>query len=289
MKRRIYLIVSFVTLIIFLATACGAPAPTAAPAPQLTQAPPPPQIVVTPAPMRTATPPPVTAPRPTTTQPPAAGPTTPEWQQKWDKAVEGAKKEGQLNLYTSIGTSARQVIAKEMKEKYGVNAEFVTGRGAEVAEKVVTEQRAGIYEADAFIIGSVNIITNLKPVNAAQPMAPFLLLPEVTNPENWLGGQMQWAESDHIGFGIVASWDTYITVNTDFIKEDEITSYKDLTKPEYKGKIAMFDPLRGGTGQAAVAHIVYVLGDTEGKKVLKGLAQQDLTFTNDYRQLVEWV
>ncbi len=223
--------------------------------------------------------------------PPAksAAQTGPEWKQKWDKVVRAAEKEGQLTLYTSIGTSARDVVLKGMKEKFGLGVEFVTGRGAEVAEKAVSEQRAGLYLADAFIIGSVNIITNLKPPKVVQPIEPFLILPEVKDPKAWVGGGLPFAEKDRVGFGIAASWDTYVTVNLDYIKKEEIVSYYDLLKPGYKGKIAMFDPIRGGTGQAAVAHMVYVLGDVEGKKLIQGLAKQQPVITNDYRQLTEWV
>jgi len=294
MKRKIYLIVSLITLVIFLATACGAPAPTAAPAPavprtQVTKAPPAPTARITPVPMMTATPRPVSPPRPVATQPTKAAATTPAWQQRWDKVIAAAKKEKELNLYSSVGSSARQAITKGMKDTFGINVEFVIGRGSQISEKITAEARAGKYLADAIIIGSVNIIHNVKPSGILKPIEPSLILPEILDPKVWVGGKLPFAEKDNIGFGIVASWDTYITVNTDMIAKDEITSYYDLTKPKYKGKIALFDPLRGGTGQAAVAHIVYAMGDEEGKKVLKGLAANEPIITNNYRQLTEWI
>jgi ABC-type Fe3+ transport system substrate-binding protein len=63
-------------------------------------------------------------------------------------------------------------------------------------------------------------------------------------------------------------------------------SFADLLKPEYKGKIAAYDPRPAGPGQAAAQ----VLWNRFGDKYIADLYKhQEITLTRDPRQLVEWV
>jgi ABC-type Fe3+ transport system substrate-binding protein len=74
--------------------------------------------------------------------------------------------------------------------------------------------------------------------------------------------------------------------NNDQVKPGEIAAWHDMLKPQYKGKIAAFDPRAVGAGQAAAAY----LADQFGIDFIKQLyAGQQVTFTGNARQLVEWV
>jgi ABC-type Fe3+ transport system substrate-binding protein len=65
-----------------------------------------------------------------------------------------------------------------------------------------------------------------------------------------------------------------------------LTSWKDLLKPEFKGKIAAYDPRSGGQGQAAAAYLAYTFGIDFVKELYTA---QDVMFTRDGRQLIEWL
>lgn len=212
-----------------------------------------------------------------------------DWQQRWNTVVEAAKREGSVTIYSTAGTDARKEVEQGMREKFGINIEFVAGRGAEVAQRAITEKRAGINLVDAFVVGSTVIISSLKPNKIVAPIEPSLILPEVRDPKLWVGEQIPFAEKDRMGINISASFDTYVSFNTDLIKEGEITSYRDLLNPKYKGKIAMFDPVISGSGQAAIGHIDYVLGGEQGKNFIRDLAKQEPVISSNYRQLAEWL
>ncbi len=214
---------------------------------------------------------------------------TSDVQQRWDALVEAAKREGTVTVYSTAGTDARKEVEAGMREKFGISVEFVAGRGAEVAQRAVFENRAGINLADAFVVGSTVIIGSLKPGKILAPIETALVLPEVKDPKAWIGQKLPFAEKDRIGMNISASFDTYVSVNTDLVKEVEITSYYDLLNPKYKGKIGMFDPVVSGSGQAAMGHIAYVLGDEAGKKFIRDLAKQEPVISGNYRQLAEWL
>ena len=61
------------------------------------------------------------------------------WQSEWEKAMQAARKEGSISIYTSSGTNGRKAITEGFERKYGVKAEFTPGRGSDLAEKILRE------------------------------------------------------------------------------------------------------------------------------------------------------
>ncbi len=236
--------------------------------------------------------PPGPTPAPTTTaaRRDSAGPAA-AWKTRWNSLVEGAKKEGQVFIYTSLGGSnIRPSLGNSIKEKYGIDAEFVVGKGEEIVARIGNERRGGLYLADAAIIGAPSMINYLKPQGGLDAMKPALVLPEVTDTKNWIGNTLPFVDDEQQIFAFVAGYRTYITINTTMVKEGEIKSYKDLLDPKWKGKITLFDPTVGGSGSQWVAGLLmHVYGQDEGTKFLRDLAKQDPIITRDGRLQIEWV
>jgi hypothetical protein len=63
-------------------------------------------------------------------------------------------------------------------------------------------------------------------------------------------------------------------------------SWKDLLKPQYKGKIAVYDPRRSGPGQTPVGYLATLFGNDYLRELYVG---QQVRLTADNRQLAEWV
>ncbi len=209
----------------------------------------------------------------------------------WDQLVQGARKEGQIFIYTSLGGSnIRPSLGNAVKEKFGIDAEFVVGKGEEIVARIGNERRGGLYLADVVIIGAPSQINYLKPQGGLDPMKPTLILPEVTDAKNWIGNALPFVDEEARIFAFVAGYRTYITVNTSLVKEGEIKSYKDLLDPKWKGKITLFDPTVGGSGSQWVAGmLMHVYGQEEGTKFLRELAKQQPVITRDGRLQMEWI
>src|SRR5262245_17685033 len=70
----------------------------------------------------------------------------PKWKPDWDKAVEAAKKEGQLTLY---GSPEFEGLFGEFHKKYPlIKITGVFNRGADVAKRLMAERRADKFLAD---------------------------------------------------------------------------------------------------------------------------------------------
>jgi ABC-type Fe3+ transport system substrate-binding protein len=74
--------------------------------------------------------------------------------------------------------------------------------------------------------------------------------------------------------------------NTELVKPQELRTTADLLRPNFKGKIAGFDPRISGAGQATAAYLLTVFGEDYIRKLYLG---QAMVYSTNHRQLSEWV
>ncbi|MBI4331894.1 MAG: extracellular solute-binding protein [Chloroflexi bacterium] len=203
-----------------------------------------------------------------------------------------AKKEGRVTIYNILGQEPRIAISQAFMAKFGIEAEFASfSRAVEVMAKVQAENRAGLFLADLFFVGTSTNIASMKPAGLLGAMEPLLMLPEVTDPRTWTGGKFPFVDKDKQVIAISAVTRRNIVHNTDFIKKGEITSYKDMLKPQYKGRISLNDPTISGSGAAFLAFLALrVWNLDEASEFLTRLVrQQEAVIQRDQRQQVEWI
>jgi len=209
------------------------------------------------------------------------------WQVKWDKTLEVSGKEGKVVLYASTGAAAaREMLIKNMREKYGLDLEVVTGRGAEMNQKLFSERKAGLYLADIYIGGPTTIITEFIPAGIFDPVEEVLILPEVYGPKYWRGNKLHFIDKGRLVIRWAANVNQPLAINTSLVRVEEMTSYTDLLNPKWKGKIMMNDPSATGNGQ----DFFYFVGmKMMGLDFMRQLAKQEPVILRDQRLLVEWL
>lgn len=214
------------------------------------------------------------------------------WQLKWETALAEGKKEGKVVLYTIWGAQTRGLLAKAFKDKFGIELEVLAfSRGPEITARANTEQRAGLKTVDIFGTGPITLLTTMKPDGLLGPIEPLLVLPEITDTKIWRGNVLPFLDKEARGLGMSATAQRYILRNTDLIKEGEITSYLDVLKPQFKGKIALDDPAVTGAGAAMLAHMAVDLWDLDRAKAFLRdlLVKQEAVIVRERRTMVEWV
>ncbi len=166
-----------------------------------------------------------------------------EGELKWEKLVEAAKKEGRVSVYTVWPPDARKGVADAFSRKFHINIEYTTfSRGSEFLARVQSEKRAGLFLADVFGGGSGTLVATMKPAGVFSPIESMLIHPEILDTKSWRDGKLPFLDKDKLVIALADAAYPGITYNTEFIKKGEITSYKDLLKPQYKGKITLDDP-----------------------------------------------
>jgi ABC-type Fe3+ transport system substrate-binding protein len=200
----------------------------------------------------------------------------------WEDLLAAARKEGQVTVSVCPGGMV-DTIGKMFKEDTGINISFVTGTLPELGARFDTEMQTGRVTVDVRISGSSTVAYAKQGVLA--PVRDRLLLPGVTDPAKWLHGKVSWLDSTErynaFGGQYVGG---RVVVNSDLIDPASITTWKDLLKPEYKGKIGAIDPVVQ-PGTTTSEYLAELYGIDFIAQLYKG---QNIALTRDRRQVVEW-
>lgn len=208
------------------------------------------------------------------------------WQAEWAKVIEGAKKEKTVVVYSTSASVLRQPLTEAFQKRYGITVEMTFGKGNEVAEKLISERRAGLYIADVYNGGSGTPVRQLKPAGSLDPLEPALIHPEIKEAKNWFGG-LRWVDPpQNMILSFLAYPNHNTAINTRFVKPEEIKSYRDLLNPKLKGRIVMNDPTISGTGNKTFRILAWHLVDLD---FFRELAKLEPAILRDQRIQVEWL
>lgn len=213
----------------------------------------------------------------------------PDWGQRWNQVVEAAKKEGAVLIYFAPNPTVQKNLGVAFKQKYGIDLQFVTARGAALSEKISSERRAGLYLGDVIIQGYTAQFI-FKPQGILQPLGPFLILPEVTDSKNWMDGGLSFIDEDHTIVSFIKSVENVVMRNNELVQQGAIKSYYDLLLPRWKGHMVMGDPTIEGMSQSWFFLVLQkILGMEKGTEYMRQLVKQEPVITRDDRQGIEGV
>ncbi|MBI2934869.1 MAG: extracellular solute-binding protein [Chloroflexi bacterium] len=209
------------------------------------------------------------------------------WQQEWEKTLVAARKEGKLVIYITSGPDMQGLLRTAIKDKFGLDIEFVSGTASELANKALAEKRAGLHLGDLSIGGTGTPITDLKPAGVLAPLKPLLLLPEILDSGAYFDSELPFVDKEGtyvFSYGLNVA--NTIAVNSDLVRAGDIKGYAALLEPKWKDKIIIFDPTMAGTGVTWF----YVVSDViMNADFHRQLARQNPFITRDKRLQIDWV
>lgn len=146
-----------------------------------------------------------------------------------DRLIAGARKEGELLLYSSLTQEDQLRIAEDFKRRYGVTLKFWRGSQAHILQRVLSEARGGRFEFDVLETNAPQIeaIAREGLLQAiASPFAREVLLPEI------LPASGEWVP-DRLNLVVYA-------YNTSAVKASELPrQWAELLDPKWAGKLGM--------------------------------------------------
>jgi ABC-type Fe3+ transport system substrate-binding protein len=211
----------------------------------------------------------------------------PAWQQEWEKILDAAKKEGQVAVYIS---GYEEVLPEFQKEYPDIKLISVTGRGSQLAQRLLAERRGDKFLADVFNSGGVTTHGQLHAAKVLDPIKPVLILPEVTDPSKWYQKKHHYTDPEgQYVFSYVGSA-TYgsVNYNTKLVDVKEFKSYWDLLNPKWKGKVVARDIRAPGPGSGN-ARFFYHHSDLGPSFIRKLFGEMDIQLFRDYRQGPDWL
>lgn len=151
----------------------------------------------------------------------------------WDAIEKAAKEEGPLVVY-SLSSRVFE-FGRTFYNKYGIKVEANDITTPAMLEKLVREQDAGIFNADVILVDDIPTVYN-----------EFLAMGRIYNfiPTNYQHLIIDEALVEPLNIHHYGA--RGIAYNNEFYSEAPIDSWWDLTRPEWKGKVIMKDPLKSG-------------------------------------------
>jgi iron(III) transport system substrate-binding protein len=189
------------------------------------------------------------------------------------RIVEGAKKEKQVVVYTSLNTKDSVPISQAFEKKYGVKVELWRSSSEKVLQRALIEARAGRNAVDAFELNGPEM----------EALYREGLLEEFWSPHFKSLPPAAFAKHKHY----VADRFNFFTIayNTNLVKPDEVpNSYEDLLHPRWQGKIGI-----EASDDDWFASIVKHMGEQKGLAFFRKLAQMQPQLRTGHTLLAELV
>ena len=144
------------------------------------------------------------------------------------RLVAGAKKEGVINIYSSITIDDMKIIAGGFEKKYGVKLQAWRASSESILQRALVEARGGRYEVDAIETSAAEMESLHRERMLQEIKSPVLadIFPAAIRPHReWVGDRLNIISAGY---------------NTDLVKKQDVPkSYADLLNPIWKGKLTV--------------------------------------------------
>ncbi|HEY4319161.1 MAG TPA: extracellular solute-binding protein [Herbaspirillum sp.] len=171
------------------------------------------------------------------------------------RLLEGARKEGELQLYTSTPADEISVLITAFEKKYGIKVKLWRSGSDMVVQRLVGEGRARRFEADVIEADGTNLEALYREQLLQEVHSPNLadLIPQAIPPHR------QWVAARVNIFTLA--------YNTKLVKKSDLPkAWTDLLDPKWKGKLGI---------EAAdadwFATIMSELGEAKGLKLFRDI------------------
>lgn len=166
------------------------------------------------------------------------------WAQAPDlvKLEAAATAEGQLNLYSSLPPLNTQRFIANFEKKYPkIKVNFITLISGTMFSRYLAEAESGVKQVDLMLSGS----------SALYQQRPELFLPLTTRNVPGLAKFPANVRARNEAYMVVSVTPHYITYHNKFVTPSDLQtslkSWKDLTLPFWRGKLAIVDPMSTST------------------------------------------
>ena len=173
------------------------------------------------------------------------------------RLLEGAKREGQLTLYTSLENADAIKLKAAFEKKYGIKIMLWRSSSDDILQRVLTETRGNHFAVDVIETNGFELEALQREKMLQAFRSPYLaeLVPQAIRPHGqWIGTRMQL-----YGVGYNSKL---------FKKEDLPKTFKDLLNPVWKGKIGV-----EASNYQWFATVVEALGEREGTQLFKDIVK----------------
>lgn len=183
-------------------------------------------------------------------------------------AQEGTlpRPESRVVVYTSHKEEVYVPIVREFEERTGIWVELVTGGSYELLERLEAEKDAP--KADVMFGGGVESLESYRQLFQSLRCGEYDAITQ-----SFRGEGDAWTPFSALPLVLI--------YNTKLVREDKITGWQDLTRPEFEGRIAFADPTKSASSFTALATMRQACGEEMVASFARNLAGQQLSSSGE--------
>lgn len=171
------------------------------------------------------------------------------------RLIEGAKKEGNLTIYTSAQTNDMGALVSAFEKKYGIKVSVWRAGSEKVLQRAVTEARGNRHTVDIVETNGPELESMHREKLFQAIKSPHLanMIPAALRPHGeWVGTRLNVFVQAY---------------NTNLVKKEELPkSWDDLLNPRWKGRLGI-----EAEDQDWLAGIASDIGEEKGIKLFKDI------------------
>jgi iron(III) transport system substrate-binding protein len=200
--------------------------------------------------------------------------------------VTAAKAEGAVTVDGPPIDGVRQALTEGFQAKYGISVSYISSGSGPSGARVRAERAAGKYLLDVFVSGSDTPIMTFLPSGWLDRIEPNLIEPDSANPKDWRDGHVWYADPQHTILRLTQHVAVELMINTKLVDPKEITTWKSLLDPKWKGRLLVKDPRQPGAGQSLNSYFYIYFGPDFIHRLY---IDQQPVFSGDGRQGAQWL
>jgi iron(III) transport system substrate-binding protein len=183
-----------------------------------------------------------------------------------ERLVEGAKREGEITIYTSAQTTDLGPVVEAYEKKYGIKASIWRAGSEAVLNRAVQEARAGRHAVDVVETNGPELESLSREQILQKVRSPYhkdLIAPAIRPHGEWVGTRLNVFVQAY---------------NTKLVKKEELPkTWDDLTDPKWKGRLGIEQEdsdwlagIYGEIGEEQANKVFKQITSTNGVSVRKG-------------------
>lgn len=179
--------------------------------------------------------------------------------------------ENRLVVYTSHKEEVYRPIIREFEERTGIWVELVTGGSYELLERLEAEKAAPC--ADVMFGGGVESLESYRHLFQAHRCDQWEMISQ----------DFRQPEDDWTPFSALP---LVLIYNTKLVDPSRLTGWEDLTRPEFRGKIAFADPTKSASSFTAVVTVLHACGEDILEALARNLEGMQLSSSGEVLRAV---
>ena len=201
----------------------------------------------------------------------------------YEALLAEARAEGEVVLFGD--PLLADDFSRAFERDTGIRVVFMSGTQNDKKLRFLRETEARAATFDVFFTAYEGL--ELARSGYLLPIAPSLVLPEVTDGANWREGALHYIDETATYLPTPVQYVSGLfLVNTNVIDPARVQTWADLLAPELQGRIISHDPRVVGAGEGIANYVAHVLGLEFVERLYRG---QQVRLVTEYRQVTDSV